>query len=87
MAKPSDSQMAAMVLAMADGYVNPSSATHARRCRTSTGRLDATCRACVQRGWMRSISGARYALTEAGEALIPHVAAPTRVADDPRWAF
>jgi hypothetical protein len=62
--------MAALILAMGDGYVRPASPTHQRRTRNR--RLAVTVKACVAAGWMAPISGGRFRLTEAGEALVPH---------------
>lgn len=70
MTGPSEQQMAAMILAMSDGYVRPASPTHQKRTRNR--RLGATVKACTAAGWMRPISDGRWALTEAGEALVPH---------------
>jgi hypothetical protein len=69
MTVPSDQQMAALVLAMADGYVRPSSPTHMHRARNR--RLGVTVKACVAAGWLRPISGGRFTLTEAGEQFVP----------------
>lgn len=66
-------QMAALVLAMSEGYVRPESATHARRCNTSTGRLFETCKTLCRTDppLMKAISGGRYQATDAGHEHVP----------------
>lgn len=76
MTGPSKQQMAAMILAMSEGYVRPVSPTHQRRTRNR--RLGATVKACTAAGWMRPISDGRFKLTEAGEAFVPHHSRPHR---------
>lgn len=76
MTGPTEQQMAAMILAMSEGYLRPASPTHQRRTRNR--RLDATVKACVAAGWMAPISGGRFRLTEAGEALVPSRPRPHR---------
>jgi hypothetical protein len=69
--RPSEIQQAALVLATSEGYVRPASATHARRCGTTCGRLSKTVAVCVRQGWLRPISDGRYVVTEAGQAFVP----------------
>jgi hypothetical protein len=73
---PTEQQFAVLVLATSEGYVRPASATHQRRTRNR--RLGVTVKACVAAGWMAPISGGRFRLTEAGEALVPSRPRPHR---------
>lgn len=82
--RPSPQQQAALVLAMTEGYVRPASATHARRCNTSCGRLSKTVAVCVRQGWLRQIPGQRFAITEAGEQFVPSQPVPR--SDGETWA-
>lgn len=82
--KPSDKQLAALFLAVADGYVRPASATHAHRCATTCGRLSRTVAICVRQGWMRPVSDGRYVITGAGEAFVPP--SPVPRSDGVEWA-
>jgi hypothetical protein len=82
--KPSDHQLAALTLAVSEGYIRPASATHARRCRTTCGRLSKTVAVCVRQKWMWPISGGRYVVTEAGQAFVP--SSPVPRSDGVEWA-
>jgi hypothetical protein len=81
--KPTDAQMSVLVLAMAEGYIRPSSPTHAKRLNTNTGRATRTVAQCVRQKWLRSIGDGRYRLTEAGTALVPST--PRHPKDE--WLF
>jgi hypothetical protein len=90
--RPSDPQLAVLALAADAGYVRPSSATHAKRCGGTPGRLTVTARACVKHGWLTGASGGRYVLTDAGRALVPTTGGPPAAtgntdAGDGGWAF
>jgi hypothetical protein len=82
--KPSDRQLAALVLATSEGYLRPASATHARRCGTTCGRLSKTVVVCVRQGWLKPISDGRYVVTEAGQAFVP--SSPVPRSDGVEWA-
>jgi hypothetical protein len=82
--KPTPNQQAALVLAVAEGYLNPGSATHARRLGTSGGQLSRTCKACAVRGWMRPIGLGRYQVTDAGMEHVPSTTVPR--SDGVEWA-
>lgn len=77
--KPSDLQRAALFLAVSDGYVRPASATHAHRCRTTSGRLSKAAQICQRQGWLKPISDGRYTITEEGAKFVPSTPV---VADD-----
>jgi hypothetical protein len=82
--KPSDRQLATLVLATSEDYVRPASATHARRCGTTCGRLSKTVAVCVRQGWLKPISDGRYVVTEAGQAFVP--SSPVPRSDGVEWA-
>jgi hypothetical protein len=82
--KPTDRQLAALVLAEAEGYIRPASPTHARRCVTSVGHLTNTAKQCQAHGWLKPISGGRYTLTDAGREFVPGRPAPRF--DGETWA-
>jgi Mn-dependent DtxR family transcriptional regulator len=81
--KPTDAQMAAMVLAMSEGYIRPSSPTHARRLNVSPARATRTVAQCVRVKWLRSIGDGRYRLTDEGAEHVPST--PRHPKDE--WLF
>jgi Mn-dependent DtxR family transcriptional regulator len=76
--------MAVMVLAMSEGYIRPSSPTHARRLNVHPSRATRTVAQCVRAKWLRSIGDGRYQLTDEGAG---HVSsAPRPRFDGETWA-
>jgi Mn-dependent DtxR family transcriptional regulator len=82
--KPSDAQLAVMVLAMSEGYIRPSSPTHARRLNVSPARATRTVTQCVRVKWLRGIGDGRYRLTDKGAEHVP--SAPRPRFDGETWA-
>jgi hypothetical protein len=82
--KPTDRQMACLVLAESEGYIRPASPTHARRCATTVGHLANTAKQCQRASWLRPISGGRYVITDTGRVFVPSKPRPR--SDGETWA-
>lgn len=80
---PSELQGRVLELARDAGYVRPSSATHARKCKTTVGRLSKSVDVCRRQGWLKIAPGGTFTLTEEGETHLPQ--RPQRT--DEGWGF
>jgi hypothetical protein len=85
--KPNEKQTAILFLAEADGYVRPSSPTHARRCGFDTvGRFSRSVKVCHDQRWLRPARGGTFVLTDAGREFVPSSPIVKPRSDGTEWA-